>query len=121
MKYMLLIYHEEQAWNRHSEAERQQIYGEYRQLIQELQSSRQYLAGDQLQPPTTASTVRVRDGKQIVTDGPFAETREQVGGFFIIDANDLDEATNIAGRIPPARMGAIEVRPVVESAAATPA
>jgi hypothetical protein len=121
MKYMLLIYHEELAWNRHSEAERQQIYGEYRQLIQELQSSRQYLGGDQLQPTTTASTVRVRDGKQIVTDGPFAETREQVGGFFIIDAKDLDEATNIAGRIPSARMGAVEVRPVVESAAATPA
>ena len=121
MKYMLLIYHDEQVWNRHTEAERQQIYREYRQLIQELQSSGQYLAGDQLQPTTTASTVRVRDGKQMVTDGPFAETREQLGGFFMIDANDLDEATSIAARIPSARMGAIEIRPVVETAEAVPA
>ena len=121
MKYMLLIYHDEQAWKRQTEAERQQIYREYRQLIQQLQSSGQYLAGDQLQPAATASTVRVRDGKQMVTDGPFAETREQIGGFFMIDANDLDEATRIAGQIPSARMGVIEIRPVVEAAAATPA
>jgi len=115
MKYMLLIYHDEQAWNSHTEDERQQIYVEYRQLIQELQSSGQYQVGDQLQPTTTASTVRVRDGKQLVTDGPFAETREQIGGFFIIEANDRDEANSIASRIPSARMGAIEVRPVVEA------
>ena len=121
MKYMLLIYHDEQAWNTQTEAERQQIYGEYRQLIQELQSSGKYLAGDQLQPTTTASTIRVRDGGRVVTDGPFAETREQIGGFFMIDANDLNEARAIAGRIPSARTGAIEVRPVVEAAAATPA
>lgn len=120
MKYMLLIYHDEQAWNRHTEAERQQIYREYRQLIQQLQSSGQYLVGDQLQPATTASSVRVRDGKQLVTDGPFAETREQLGGFFLIDADDLDEATSIAARIPSARMGAVEVRPVVVTAAAPP-
>ena len=116
MKYMLLIYHDEQVWNRHTEAEHQQIYGEYRQLIQKLQSSGQYLAGDQLQPTTTASTVRVREGKQMVTDGPFAETREQIGGFFMIDAKDLDEATNIAAQIPSARQGSIEIRPVVETA-----
>lgn len=121
MKYMLLIYHDEQIWNRHSEPERQEIYGEYRELIQELQSSGQYLVGDQLQPTTTASTVRVRDDKPLVTDGPFAETREQLGGFFLIDAKDLAEATNIAARIPSARMGSVEVRPVVETAAATPA
>ena len=121
MKYMLLIYHNEQAWSVHTEAERQQIYVEYRQLIQELQSSAKYLAGNQLQPATTASTVKVRDGGQIVTDGPFAETREQIGGFFLIDAKDLAEATAIAGRIPSARTGAIEVRPVAESAAAKPA
>jgi hypothetical protein len=121
MKYMLLIYHEEQAWKGHTEAEHQEIYREYRQLIQELQSSGKYLAGDQLQPTTTASSVRVRDGKQMVTDGPFAETREQVGGFFMIEANDLAEATRIAARIPSARTGTIEVRPVVEPAAATPA
>jgi hypothetical protein len=121
MKYMLLIYHDEQAWNGHTEAEREQIYLEYRHLIQELQSSGQYLTGDQLQPTKTAGTVRVRDGRRMVTDGPFAETREQLGGFFLIDANDLDEATSIAARIPSARTGSIEVRPVVESAAAAPA
>jgi len=118
MKYILLIYHDEQAWNRRTEAERQQIYREYRELIQQLKSSGQYLAGDQLQPTTTASSVRVRDGKQMVTDGPFAETREQIGGFFMIDAKDLEEANRIAGRIPSARTGAIEVRPVVETASA---
>ncbi|MFN2491552.1 MAG: YciI family protein [Pyrinomonadaceae bacterium] len=117
MKYMLLIYHDEQVWNALTETERQQIYGEYRQLIQELQSNGKYLAGDQLQPATTASSVRVRDGKPLVTDGPFAETREHIGGFFMIDARDLDEATGIAARIPSARMGTVEVRPVVESAA----
>ena len=116
MKYMLLIYHDEPDWNAQTEAEHQQIYGEYRQLIQQLQSNGQYLAGDQLQPATTASSVRVRDGKQLVTDGPFAETREQIGGFFIVEAKDLDEANSIAGRIPSARNGVIEVRPVVETA-----
>ena len=121
MKYMLLIHHDEQAWSANTEAERQQIYGEYRQLIQELQSNGKYLAGNQLQPASTASTVRVREGGQIVTDGPFAETREQIGGFFLIEAKDLAEAKAIAARIPSARTGAIEVRPVAESAAATPA
>ena len=121
MKYMLLIYHDEQAWKRLTAAEHQEIYREYRQLIQELQSNGQYLAGDQLQPTTTASSVRVRNGKQMVTDGPFAETREQLGGFFMIEANDLAEAANIAGRIPSSRMGSVEIRPVVESASATPA
>lgn len=116
MKYMLLIYHEEQAWNSHTEAERQQTYGEYRQLIQELETNGQYLVGNQLQPAATANSVRVRDGKHLVTDGPFAETREQLGGFFLIDANDLDAANRIAARIPSARTGTIEVRPVVEMA-----
>ena len=100
----------------HGEAERQEIYGEYRQLIQELKTAGKYLVGDQLQSATTASTVRVRDGKRLVTDGPFAETREQIGGFFMIEANDLDEAKSIAARIPSARMGAIEIRPVVQVA-----
>jgi len=121
MKYMLLIHHDERAWNGLSEAERQQIYLEYRHLIQELESSGQYLVGDQLQPATTANTVRVREGKRLVTDGPFAETREQIGGFFLIEAKDLDEANKIASRIPSARMGAIEIRPVVESADPTSA
>lgn len=114
MKYMLLIYHEEQAWESITEAERQQIYLEYRQLIGELQAGGKYLVGDELQPTSTAQSIRVRDGKQVVTDGPFAETREQVGGFFMIEAKDLDEAKSIAARIPSARTGTIEVRPVVE-------
>ena len=116
MKYMLLIYHDEQAWNKLTEAEREQIYLEYRQLIQELQSKGQYLVGDQLQLTGTASSVRVRDGKQLVTDGPFAETREQLGGFFMIEATNAEEAQRIAGRIPSARMGTIEIRPVVQPA-----
>ena len=121
MKYMLLIYHDEQGWNKLTEAEREQIYLEYRQLIQDLQSKGQYVAGDQLQPTSTAGSVKVREGKHLVTDGPFAETREQLGGFFIIETNDADEARRIAGRIPSARQGTVEVRPVVEAVAANPA
>ncbi len=118
MKYMLLIYHDEGAWNNRKDDERQRIYLEYRQLIEELKSNGKYLFGDQLQPTTTAQSVRVRDGKQVVTDGPFAETREQVGGFFMIEADSTDEAKSIAARIPSARTGTIEVRPVVAAAAA---
>ena len=113
MKYILLIYHDEQAFSRTTEDERRKTYAEYRQLIEELKSSGKYLFGDQLQPTATAQSVRVRDGKQLITDGPFAETREQVGGFFMIEASDADEANRIAARIPSARTGTIEVRPVV--------
>jgi hypothetical protein len=112
MKFMLLIHHDEQSWSALTEAERRQVYLEYRQLIQELQTNGQYLAGEQLQTATTASTVRVREGKSMITDGPFAETREQIGGFFLIDVDDADAAAGIAARIPSARMGAIEIRPV---------
>ena len=117
MKYMLLIYHDEQGWNTITEAERQQIYLEYRNLRGELESRGQFLSGSELQPITTATTVRVRDRKELVTDGPFAETHEQLGGYFLIEAKDLDEATSIASRIPSARTGTIEVRPLVEQAA----
>lgn len=117
MKYMLLIYHEEQSWNSVTEAERQQIYLEYRKLREELLSRGQFVTGSQLQPISTATTVRVRDGKDLVTDGPFAETHEQLGGYFLVEAKDLDEATNIAARIPSARTGSVEVRPLVEMAA----
>ena len=117
MKYMLLIYHDEQSWDSITEAERQQIYLEYRDLQGELESSGKFLAGSELQPVTTATTVRVRDGKELVTDGPFAETHEQLGGYFLIEAKDLDEATAIAARIPSAKTGTIEVRPLVEHAA----
>jgi hypothetical protein len=116
MKYMLLIYHDEQSWNAISESERQQIYLEYRKLREELLSSGRFVTGSQLQPITTATSVRVRDGKELVTDGPFAETHEQLGGYFLIEAENLDEASSIAARIPSARTGTIEVRPLVETA-----
>ena len=117
MKYMLLIYHEEQSWESITEAEREQIYGEYRSLRGELESRGQWVNGSELQPITTATTVRVRDGKELITDGPFAETHEQLGGYFLIEAKDLDEATSIAARIPSARTGTVEVRPLMEMAA----
>ena len=114
MKYMLLIYDNEQAWGKLNEVEKTKIYGEYGQFSQEIRSSGHYLAGAQLHPTATATSVRVREGKQLVTDGPFAETHEQLGGYYLIDARDLDEANAIAARIPSARLGTIEVRPVVE-------
>ncbi len=117
MKYMLLIYDVEKEWDALTDDERQKIYGEYRQLSEELRSNGKFLAGSQLQPTSAATSIRVRNGKPIVTDGPFAETREQLGGYFLIEARDLDEANQIAEKIPSARMGTIEVRPVVEAAA----
>src|ERR1700730_11838919 len=111
---MLLIYHDEHRWNELGESERQQVYGEYRKLREELQSRGQFLNGSQLQSITAAANVRVRDGKELVTDGPFAETHEQLGGYFLIEAKNLDEATAIAARIPSARVGTIEIGPQVE-------
>ena len=116
MKYMLLIYHDEPSWNAISEAERQQIYLEYRKLEEELQARGQYLSGSELQPISTATSVRVRDGKELITDGPFAETHEQLGGYFLVEAKDLDEATSIAARIPSARTGTVEVISAVQEA-----
>ncbi|AFY91172.1 YciI family protein [Chroococcidiopsis thermalis] len=113
MKYLLLIYMEEDAL---SETEREHCYVESAQLAQQLNSRGQYLATAPLHPVATATSVRVRDGKSLVTDGPFAETREQLGGFFLIDAQDLDEAIAIATQIPGARVGTVEIRPVVEVA-----
>jgi hypothetical protein len=111
VKYMLLIYLDENALN---EKERQECYVESAQLAQDLHSNGQYLSTAPLHPVSTATSVRMRDGKRLVTDGPFAETREQLGGFFMIDAKDLDEAIGIAARIPGARKGTVEVRPVIE-------
>ena len=111
MKYMLLVYLDEQAM---SDAEREHCYVESAQLAQDLNSSGQYLDASPLHPVATATSVRVRDGKRVVTDGPFAETREQLGGYYLIDARDLDEALGIAERIPPARFGTVEIRPVLE-------
>ena len=113
MKYMLLIYADENAW---TEAERQQCYGESTQLAHTLKANGQFLATSPLQPVSTATTVQVRNGKRLVTDGPFAETREQLGGFFMVDAKNLDEAIDIAGRIPGARKGTVEIRPALEIA-----
>ena len=111
MQYMLLIYHDEQAL---TETEREECYTESLQLAHELNQSGRYVAASPLHPTSTATSVRVRDGKRLVTDGPFAETREQFGGYFVIDAADLDEALGIAARIPMARRGTVEVRPVIE-------
>ncbi|MDZ7363405.1 MAG: YciI family protein [candidate division KSB1 bacterium] len=111
MKYLLLIYYDEQQL---SDAEREQCFGESVQLAHELNSNGKYLAANPLHPTSTASSVRVRNGKRFVTDGPFAETREQLGGYFLIDANDLDEAIGIAARIPMVHKGTVEIRPVVE-------
>jgi hypothetical protein len=113
MKYLLLIYVDEHAL---SETEREACYVESTQLAHELKSSGQYLAANPLHPTSMATSVRVRDGKRFVTDGPFAETREQLGGYFLIEAKNLDEAIAIAARIPMAHKGTIEVRPVVEIA-----
>ena len=113
MRYMLLVYLDEQALN---ETEREECYVESTQLTHELNARGNYVAAAPLHPVSTATSVRVRDGKRLVTDGPFAETREQLGGYFLIDAQDLDEALGIAARIPGARKGTIEVRPVIELA-----
>jgi len=111
MKYMLLVYLDEQAL---SDAERDHCYVESAKLAQQLGSSGQYLDASPLHPVATATSVKVREGKRLVTDGPFAETREQLGGYYLIDASDLDEAIRIAERVPPARFGTIEIRPVME-------
>jgi len=110
VRYMLLIYLDEQAL---SADEREQCYRESTELAQQLDAAGQYLAASPLEPTSTATSVRVRKGKRVVTDGPFAETKEQLGGYFLIDASDLDEAIAIAARIPMARRGTVEVRPVV--------
>lgn len=111
MKYMMLVYLDEQAL---SDAEREHCYVESAQLAQDLNASGQYLDASPLHPVATATSVRVRNGRRLVTDGPFAETREQLGGYYLIEARDLDEALGIAERIPPAKFGTIEIRPVLE-------
>jgi hypothetical protein len=113
MKYMLLIYLDEKAL---SETEREACYVESTQLAHDLHARGQYLGADPLHSVTLATSVRVREGKRLVTDGPFAETREQLGGYFLVDAKDLDEAIAIAARIPMALRGTVEIRPVIEIA-----
>ena len=111
MKYMMLIYLAEDAL---TESERQHCYKESTDLAHDLNAKGQFLATAPLQPVATATTVRVRDGKRLITDGPFAETREQLGGYYLVNARNLDEAIGIAGRIPGARVGTVEIRPVLE-------
>ena len=111
MKYMLLVYLAEDAL---SDTEREHCYVESAQLTQDLNASGQYLSASPLHPVSTATSIRIRDGRRVVTDGPFAETREQLGGYYLVEARDLDEALSIAERIPPARFGTIEIRPVME-------
>jgi hypothetical protein len=113
MHYLLMIYENEKVWTDMPEAQRNSMFGEYMTYTQDIKASGHYRAGDALQPVATATTVRVRDGKTQVTDGPFAETREQLGGYYLIEAKDLDEATKIAARIPSARWGSIEIRPIM--------
>jgi hypothetical protein len=117
MKYMLLIYDREQDWKNMSETEQGAIYGQYMKFSQDIKDSGNYIAGAQLHPVDAATSVRIRDEQQLVTDGPFAETHEQLGGYYLIEAKDLDEATAIAARIPSARFGTVEIRPLVEHTA----
>lgn len=113
MQYLLLIYRNEAESNKMTPADRQAVSAEYGVYTQSIIQSGHFKAGDGLQPTSTATTVRVRDGKTLTTDGPFAETREQLGGYYLVEAKDLDTAIALAARIPNARDGSIEVRPVM--------
>lgn len=113
MRYLLLIYGDERAWD---DATRESCYRESAELAHQLKAEGHYLAASPLHPVATATSVRVRQGKPVRTDGPFAETREQLGGYFLVEASTLDEAVEIAGRLPGARVGTVEVRPVMEVA-----
>jgi len=116
MKYMLLIHHDEESFRKRPDAERQGMLQESVQLAQQLHASGHYLGAAPLHPSLETTCVRVREGRAVVTDGPFAETREQMGGYFLIDAKDLEEAISIATRIPGVRIGTVEIRPVTEVA-----
>jgi hypothetical protein len=117
MRYVMLIYEREAEWLSMSEEEQGKVFGEYMAFTDSIRKSGNYAGGEALQPTATATTVRVRDGRAKSMDGPFAETKEQLGGLYIIDAKDLDEAMAIAGRIPGAKYGSIEVRPVIDFSA----
>jgi len=114
MEYMLLIYSSEADSKKMSAAEQGQIYQEYMAFTEDLMKSGKNKGGNALEQTATATTVRVRNGKTMVTDGPFAETKEQLGGYYLVEAKDLDDAISIAARIPGAKHGSIEVRPIVK-------
>jgi hypothetical protein len=113
MQYLLLIYGDESQWDALSDDDRNGMYREYGELGADLRKQSKYLGGQQLQPVATATTVQVRGGDAVVSDGPFADTKETLGGFYLIEAESLDEAIEWAARIPSARLGTIEVRPIV--------
>jgi hypothetical protein len=113
MKYLCLIYGDESLWEKMPKAEADKMYGEYFAFTDGIKKSGHYVGGNPLQPTQTATTVRVRNGKVSTTDGPFAETKEQLGGYYLIEAKDLNDAIQVASRIPGARLGSIEVRPVM--------
>jgi hypothetical protein len=114
MEYLLLIYDQEIDWAAMAESDKGKMMQEYQAFTTAIRESGQYKGGNPLQPVSTATTVRVREGKTMTTDGPFAETREQLGGYYLVDAKDLDEAIALAARIPGARMGSIEIRPILK-------
>ena len=113
MKYLCLIYEDETGWSKMPKEQSDAMMGEYFAFTEDVRKSGNYVAGEALHPTQSATTVRVRNGKVSTTDGPFAETKEQLGGFYLIDAKDLNEAIQIASRIPSARVGSIEVRPIM--------
>src|SRR5581483_5138101 len=114
MQYLLLIHSDESRFEAMSQDELAGLMSEYREFTADIEANGNYVAGAQLQPTSTATSVRVRNGETLVTDGPFAETKEQLGGYYLIEAKDVDEAIEIASRIPSARAGTIEVRPLVK-------
>ncbi len=114
MRFMLIVHHDEEAFNRIEKEKRQQMLAESIELTHQLHAAGQYLSASPLQPAATAVMVRVREGKPLVTDGPFIETREQIAGYFLINARNLNEAVSIAGRVPGARIGIVGVRPLIE-------
>jgi hypothetical protein len=121
MQYLLLIHDDEASYWDMAEKDRAALHQEYGVFTAALRQSGAYVGGNQLQPTATAATVRVRDGEQVVTDGPFAETKEQLGGYYLIDVDSLDEALEWAAKIPSARHGSIEVRPLIHVASEVPA
>jgi len=114
MQYLCLIYEDEKAWQTMPPAEGEKILGEYHAYTESISKSGHFVGGNALQPTHTATTVRVRQGKIATTDGPFAETKEQLGGYYLLKARDLNEAIQLASRIPGARFGSVEVRPIME-------
>jgi hypothetical protein len=113
MKYLCLIYENEQNWAQYTKDQGDAIMGEYHTFTEDIQKSGHLVAGEALQPTSTATTVRVRNGKVSTTDGPFAETKEQLGGYYLVEAKDLNDAIQVAARIPGAKNGSVEIRPIV--------